>query len=200
MRHIISDSYFGGVIYSLKSSLKKQEEHVLCVYPDHCLTSFLVESFHSGRWVLILGLILVNLWQFPNHWKPWNWKKMRREIPWFQAKLVHLEIRQKKKDFVLDNATIIFDKTSTCRFPHGNHQNQILKACSEKTSHGMKFQNWGFPAWQFLVPFLGWWVHVTRIQRLERWPPTRESKGHELNHLVVTICYNLSIKKTGYIS
>ncbi len=37
-----------------------------------------------------------------------------------------------------------------------------------------------------LVTFLGWWVHVTRTQRLWTWPSQRLGIkfGHELNHLV----------------
>ena len=33
------------------------------------------------------------------------------------------------------------------------------------------------------VRFLGWWVYVTRTQRLERWPPTIGEEKVTLNHL-----------------
>ena len=39
-------------------------------------------------------------------------------------------------------------------------------------------------AWQFFVTFLGW---LSDPFKGESWPPTRESKDHDLNHLGVII-------------
>ena len=43
-----------------------------------------------------------------------------------------------------------------------------------KTSHPSNSAN---------VTFLGWWVHVTRTQRLYKWPPTIGVQKVTLNHL-----------------